>query len=135
MKIAIIISLLASAGVANAAVFKCESSLGRVEYQDAPCNNRYPSKKLAITQMDSGKVKRAQKKLAIELAQRKALEQQRAEVASKERELRAKELSARAEQDLIYETRKHTEALSENTRAVKRYSLGGHYDRVIYRNY
>ncbi len=126
MKKAIIISLLASSGVLNAAVFKCESSQGRIEYQDAPCSSQYQSKKLAITPINSKIVKRAQEKLAIELDERKKIDAQRAEVASKERELRATELSATARQELVYETRKQTD--NQN-------SWGGYYHRRVYENY
>jgi hypothetical protein len=135
MKKIIIISLLASSGVVNAAVFKCESSLGRVGYQDVPCSSQYQSKKLAITPIDSKIVERAQEKLAIELGERKKIVAQRAEIASKEREMRAKELSATAGQDLVYETRKQTEAIEGNTRAANQNSWGGYYHRRVYENY
>lgn len=126
MKKAIIISLLASSGVLNAAVFKCESSQGRIEYQDAPCSSQYQSKKLVISPTNSKIVKRAQEKLAIELDERKKIDAQRAEVASKERELRATELSAKARQELVYETRNQTD--NQN-------SWGGYYHRRVYENY
>lgn len=132
MKRFIIISLLTSVGVANAAVFKCESSHGSTVYQETPCNNQDQSKKLTITPIDAEKVKHAQEKLAIELEEREKLEAQRAEAAAKERELRVKELGVMAERDLANETRKHSKALADNTKAVNRNS-NGRMRRVFFR--
>jgi len=135
MKTVILASLIASVGTVNAAVYKCESGSGTIEYQDSPCNNQNQSKKIAITPIAPGKVKRAQEKLAKELKQREELMQQRAEFDRKEREVRAKELSAKAELDIAYETRRQTEAIEENTRAVNQNSWGGNYYRRGYQYY
>lgn len=135
MKTVILASLIASVGTVNAAVYKCGSSSGIIEYQDTPCSNQTQSMKIAITPIDPKKVKRAQKKLVKELKEREKLGQQLAKVDRKERELRARELSARAEQDLAYETRRQTDAIEENTRAANRNSWGGYNFRRIFRYY
>jgi glucose-6-phosphate-specific signal transduction histidine kinase len=135
MKIVILASLLASVGTVNAAVYKCESGSGAIEYQASPCNNQFQSKKLTIIPIAPGKVKRAQEKLAKELKQREELAQQLAEVNRRERDVRAKELSARAELDIAYETRRQTEAIEDNTRAVNQNSWGGYYHRRGYQYY
>lgn len=135
MKTVILAGLIASVGTVNAAVYKCESGSGVVEYQDSPCSNQFQSKKIAIIPIEPGKVKRAQEKLAKELKQREELKQQLAEVDRKEREVRAKELSARAELDIAYETRRQTEAIEDNTRAVNQNAWGGYYHRRGYQYY
>lgn len=135
MRTIILASFMAfSLGTANATVYKCESGSG-VSYQDLPCIGYKNSKKIAISAIDPKLVKRARLKLEKELKERKKLEQQRAESQRKERILRALELKARAEQDLVYETRMQTYAINDNTRAVKRNARNRYLGGVIYRSY
>ncbi len=135
MKKAILFSIIVSIGTVNAAVYKCGSESGKIMYQDSPCNNQSQAMKVAITPIDPKKVKRAQKELVIKLEEREKQEQQFAEVDRKERELRARELSARAELDLAYETRRQTDAIEDNTRAVNQNAWGGYNFRRIYQHY
>ena len=135
MKTAILVSLIASIGTVNAAVYKCGSDSGEIMYQDFPCNNQTQAMKIAITPIEPKKVERAQKKLAIELKEHEKKQRQLAAVDRLDRELRAREISAIAEQDLAYETRRQTEAIEDNTRAVHQNSWGGYNSRRIYRYY
>ncbi len=123
-----------SFGTVNAAVYKCKSDSG-VTYQDSPCIRYQDSKKISITPIDPNVVKQAQVKLEKELKQRQILEQQRAEAERKERIIRAMELKASAEQDLVYETRMQTYAINDNTRAVEKNTRNQYRSRIIYRDY
>jgi hypothetical protein len=135
MRIIILASfMIVSSGTVHAAVYKCESDSG-VSYQDTPCIGYQASKKIAISAIDPKLVKQARLKLEKELKEREKLEQQRAESQTKERILRALELKARAEQDLVYETRMQTYAINDNTQAVKRNTRNRYLGGVIYRSY
>ncbi len=123
-----------SLGTANAAVYKCESD-SDVSYQDSPCIGYKNSKKITLTSIDPKIVKQAQVKLEKELKQQQILEQQRADAERKQRILRAMELKASAEQDLVYETRMQTYAINDNTRAIDRHTRNQYRGGVIYRSY
>jgi len=133
MKISITVGLLVSIANVNAAVYKCESGTGIVEYQDSPCVNAVQTKKIAVVPIDPKIIEQAQKKLAKELQEREKLEQERAEEEKIERALRATEMKARAEQDLVYETQKQTDAIYENTQAVRKNTRRQYGNWVIYK--
>ena len=112
------VSLFLLPGMLQAGVFKCETAEGFVSYQEQECHASTSQSTIEVEKTDRGKVAKAKQKLSKELASRAELESVKAEQARKDRELQLMEQRAKADQQLIKETRLQTQAIEKNT-AVK----------------
>ena len=114
---------------ALAQVFKCEGSKGNIVYQDKACTNAKKQSKVVLDRFDPEIVLKAQKKLNIDLKQRKELKAVRAQQALKEREILAIEKQARSNE------KPNRYTIENNTDAVRfrKYPGSIYYNYPIYR--
>lgn len=120
MKLFLILSFgLHLISVANAEIYKCESSNGKVIYQQKVCANLNHQKIFTVNKLAPEKVFLAQEKLKMELQQHAEQKAIKLEQETKEREIMAIEAQAQSNKELLNATKANANAIDQNTQAIK----------------